>query len=336
MPGPFVRRSGRLFLQNWKRPSEALKEIGVWVGMGEYSKEVSKRFAIFGPPEGFCAICRNLAILTRDHVPPKNCGNVRDSVIQHLFGASLVHATRAKNVLTFSQSGSHFKTICGECNNTRLGANYDPALGAVVQQVQTYFTNASQSGLSLPRTQLFHYQPNRFVRAVVGHLLAANAVQDVKVNNPAPPIDAALRAYFLDPSATFPGDLDIHYWLYPYRPRVILKHGALGYAGSGGAVIYGHLFKFFPFGFWLVKNDGATNQWKPAARKLNADLSSDINATNRLAIDFRPLESPNFPEAPEGNRMWLVTDYLASRADDREAAVPSRELGAGSTLFSRS
>ncbi|QIE22591.1 hypothetical protein [Caballeronia sp. SBC2] len=286
--------------------------------MGQYSNEITNRFETYGPPEGFCAICRLFRPLTRDHVPPKNCGNVRKSVIQHLFGDSVAHATRAKNVPTFSQTGSHFKTLCGECNNTRLGSLYDPVLGAVTKQVQDYFVRSSQSRLSLPRTQLFDYQPNKFARAIIGHLLAANAVHDVRTDGPSPPIDMALRAYFLDPSASFPDNLDLHYWLYPYRSRVIVKHGALGFTGSGGAVIYGHLLKFFPFAFWVVKNDAGFHNWKPAARRLNIDLSTDINAVNRLAIDLRPLESPNFPEAPEDNRMLLISDHLASRADDLE------------------
>jgi hypothetical protein len=285
--------------------------------LANYSKAILKRFATSGPSEGFCAICRLPAALTKDHVPPKNCGNVRDSVIQHLFGNSLAAAGEVRNKTTMSQSGLHFKTICNECNNTRLGIHYDPALGSVVQQVQTCFLNYSASGLSLPRMQLFDYLPNRFTKSIVGHLLAANAVNDVRSNGVAPPIDSALRAYFMDPNAVLPANIDIYYWLYPYRPRVILKHGAMGFAGSQGDIIYGHVFKFFPFGFWFVKSDLPIKNWQINLRKLNTDLSPDLDAMNRLAVEFRPLQSPNFPEAPEGNRMWLVNDDLASRTDDR-------------------
>ena len=100
--------------------------------MGQFSNEIANRFKTYGPPKGFCAICRLFRSRTRGHVPPKNCGNVRKSVIQDLFGDSVAHATRARNVPTFSQTGSHFETPCGECNDTRLGTLYDPALGAVI------------------------------------------------------------------------------------------------------------------------------------------------------------------------------------------------------------
>ncbi|NRO99618.1 hypothetical protein GWC77_27580 [Paraburkholderia sp. NMBU_R16] len=218
--------------------------------MADFSKNLAERFSNRGPKVGYCAICRAHGPLTADHVPPKNCGNINDSVFTDVYGPSPERPKR----MVFSQGGSHFKTICSRCNNTVLGTDYDPALRDVVHQIERYFTLASRSRLSLPRTQRFDYQPNRFLRAVAGHLLAANGVPDVLSIDPVAPLDAALRRYVLDPTQCLPEQLCVYYWFYPHRRRVVMKHSVMGFlrfVGGNNETIYGHVFKFFPFGFWV-------------------------------------------------------------------------------------
>ncbi|MGY6237081.1 hypothetical protein ACW910_06060 (plasmid) [Burkholderia ambifaria] len=198
-----------------------------------------------------------------------------------------------------------------------LGTEYDPALRDVVQQIEKYFELASRSRLSLPPTQLFNYQPNKFLRAVAGHLLAANGVPDVVVTDPVAPLDAALRQYVLDPTQCLPDELRVYYWFYPHRRRVVMKHSLMGFLGGSGAHIYGHVFKFFPFGFWFVWNEDSGRSRQFNLRHLN-DSSSDVSATSRLALDLLPRRPMNFPEAPSNDGMWLLVDQYASRADDRK------------------
>lgn len=281
--------------------------------MGNYTKKLSERFSTRGPNSGFCAICRTHDTLTKDHVPPKGCGNVSDVVIRDVYGSNL---SQQRKALT-SQGGLHFKTICGRCNNTLLGAEYDPALSAVVQEIESYLVRASASRLTLPKMQLFEYQQNRFLRSVLGHLLAANAVNDVTKNSPVAPLDAALRSYLLDSSAVLPESIHVYYWLYPYRRRVIMKHCAMSFMGAGGDVIYGHVFKFFPFGFWVVWNEKKINKWNINLQRLGLDSSPHISATSRLALDFLPLQAPDFPETPPDNGMWLLVDHLVLQAETK-------------------
>ena len=281
--------------------------------MGNYANKLSKRFSNRGPDTGFCAICRTHGTLTKDHVPPKDCGNVSDVVIRDVYGSNLA---KQRGALT-SQGGLHFRTICGRCNNTLLGTEYDPALSAVVQEIQSYLTKASGSHLTLPKTQLFEYQPNRFLRSVLGHLLAANAVNDVTKNTPVAPLDAALRAYVLNSSEVLPDSIHVYYWLYPYRRRVIMKHCGMGFTDSGGNLIYGHVFKFFPFGFWVVWNEKRISRWSINLPRLGLDTSPFISATFRLAIDFLPLQAPDFPETPPDDGMWLVADHLIAQAETK-------------------
>ncbi|MBB5408873.1 hypothetical protein HDG34_002810 [Paraburkholderia sp. HC6.4b] len=280
--------------------------------MADYSKNIIERLTNRGPNVGYCAICRVHGPLTKDHVPPKGCGNINDSVISHVYGSS--PEKPGKPVL--SQGGSHFRTICGQCNNMLLGTEYDPALRDAVRTIEAYFRRATVSRLALPRTQLFDYQPNRFLRSVLGHLLAANAVPDVTVKDRAIPLDDALRAYVRDSSASLPDEVCVYYWFYPYRRRVVMKHSAMGFLGGNGTAIYGHVFKFFPFGFWIVWNEEGDHSNPFNLRRL-ADSSPVISASSRLVLDLSPLKPLNFPEAPTDNGMWLVTDYLVSQAEDR-------------------
>ncbi len=285
--------------------------------MADYSKNINERLTNRGPNVGYCAICRTHGPLTKDHVPPKGCGNINDSVISHVYGNNSEKPGRP----VLSQGGSHFRTICGRCNNTLLGTEYDPALSDAVRGVEAYFRVASASRLTLPRTQLFDYQPNRFLRSMLGHLLAANAVPDVTEKDRVIPLDDALRAYVLDPSATLPDEVCVYYWFYPHRRRVVMKHSAMGFFGGNGAVIYGHVFKFFPFGFWVVWDEQGDRSKRFNLRRLT-DSSSVISASSRLLLDLSQLPPANFPEAPTDNGMWLVTDYRVSQAEDRTRRIP--------------
>lgn len=280
--------------------------------MGMYADKLQKRFSNRGQNIGLCAICRAHGKLSRDHVPPQACGNMSDVVIRDVYGSSL-NQQRSPIV---SQGGLHFKTICENCNNKLLGTEYDPALIRVVQEIQTYFTNASGSRLMLPQTHLFDYQPNRFLRSVLGHLLAANAVGDIATNTPVTPLDTSLREYVLDSSQMLPENIHVYYWLYPHRRQVIMKHCGMGFQGSAGDLIYGHVFKFFPFGFWVVWNEQTNSKVKRInLPRLDIDTSLIVSATARLAINFWPLQASNFPEAPPDDGMWLMADHLISQVE---------------------
>ncbi|MGQ7907860.1 hypothetical protein, partial [Burkholderia sp. BC1] len=56
--------------------------------MADYSKNLAERFSNRGPKVGYCAICRTHGPLTADHVPPKNCGNINDSIFTDVYGPS--------------------------------------------------------------------------------------------------------------------------------------------------------------------------------------------------------------------------------------------------------
>ena len=87
--------------------------------MPDYSKHLRERFSNRGPKVSYSAICRERNPLGADHVQPKNCGNIDDSVLTDVYGPS---RERPRKQLP-SQRGSHFRTIRGYCTTTRLGSD---------------------------------------------------------------------------------------------------------------------------------------------------------------------------------------------------------------------
>lgn len=266
----------------------------------KYSKSLSDRLRIQGAAEGTCAICRTSGRLTLDHVPPKKCGNANDSIIR-----SLAHdPSHQVSKTLMSQGGTTSRKICAYCNNTRLGSDYDPALIDLFNQITDYIKHVNSTGLTVADTHGFRCQTNKFLRAIVGHLLAATSANEVSPTNKRTPLDDALRDYFLNPGMPFPKPAKIYYWLYPFTRRVTMKHASLGFFGEKGQEpIYGHVFKFFPFGFWIVWDEQDDRSASFGLRSLRPSL--DIDAVSDVTFDLKPLQASTFPEMPMANTAWF-------------------------------
>lgn len=281
--------------------------------MGDYSKKISERFSNRGlSNEGYCAICREFRVLTRDHVPPKGCGNVRDAVIKGLFPPK----GGEKGGFKISQGGAHFRTVCKECNSGRLGTDYDPALIRLIGDVNKYMSLLFRKRLTLPRHHRFRFQPQRVARSLLGHLLAANAVPELETNHTGGPLDKALRAYVMDPTAKLPHDVKIFYWFYPFRRQVIMKHTAMTEFGTG-EILYGHILKFLPMGFWVVSGLTEQGAWKINMPTLLDDENLALDDERYLWLNFDSVRPASFPEQPDGNRIWLMSDQFVSQASPR-------------------
>jgi hypothetical protein len=123
-------------------------------------------------------ICGAYGSLTKDHVPPKGCGNIKDVVLKTFTPQTF---TKERTPVSYSQKGSHFRTICGKCNNDLLGAKYDPELIKLYKEVVGIAESAQNNRLILPRYHTHFIKPQKIARAVVGHLLAANSAHTVSM-----------------------------------------------------------------------------------------------------------------------------------------------------------
>ena len=296
----------------------ALQELGDCQTVGNRAtrrlKRAQEQVLLRGPREGHCVLCGVFGKLTRDHVPPRGCGNASDMVLRTLVD---VAGPDACGPAAISQGGAHFRTICETCNTRLLGAEYDPELAKMCTVVSGCARAAYESRLILPENVLVWVRPQRAARAVVGHALAANAVREVIQ----PPVDApfpdALRQYFLDPAKPLPEKVDIYFWVYPSRRQVIVKGAAKASLASlaRGRFLLGDIIKFFPFGFWILWD-------KPKLARiphplLVPDRSMGIDDAVQMTISLRRIPPPGFPEHPADDEMMLLSDDSTSVGEVR-------------------
>ncbi len=271
--------------------------------MGNYSASISKRISTRGPKIGYCVICGRYGKLSRDHVPPKKCNNLKDVEIQ-----ALLPSKDSSRVGTTSQGGTHFKTLCEDCNSKRLGLEYDPELIKLSNEITLPALTAKTKRIVIPNVIHAFIRPQRLARAIVGHTLAAIAVDEAKSGLLNSPMSDSMREYFLDSSLPMAKSLNIYYWLYPSRKQVVIKGMGKSHYGTPGTIV-GHVMKFLPLGFWLVWD-------KPSDRVINLDrLLLDkrmgLNETAQIDINMQDIPPLNFPEMPAEWETNLLNDDYA-------------------------
>lgn len=295
-------------VSHWRRYTQIFSTLK---NMGDYQKRLAERIQTKGPKVGFCTICRVFGNLTVDHVPPQGCHNVSKMVIQ-----SVLPSTNESSASNISQSGTKFRTLCADCNNKKLGASYDPSLIAFVNSVirQVRFTQEHRQ--HLPPVIHVTIRPQRIARAIIGHLLAANAVKEVEKNSPGSELDELLRNYFLDPSISFPVEWDLYFWPYFSRRQIVLKYLSLADTSSPNITessILGHVIKFLPLGFWLVlKQPHPNNIHLPNIfEKKDARIDDEF----MVSMDLRNAPPMVFPESPTGNYISLFANAFTYSAE---------------------
>lgn len=211
---------------------------------------------------------------------------------------------------TASQSGVNFRSICGVCNNERLGGGYDEALGSVCKAAAPYLAVEVPSAAAV---QIAPHRPARVARAVVGHVLAAFVPEDID----APPAAAsyldALRAYFLDPSLPMPAPLEIFYWAYPFDDvRIIAAAGYMDTRSPRRTTVMFSALKFSPLAFLLMWE---RPEWLTPPRRLwRLDRTAvGLDEQRPFVLDPHPARRlrPDFPENPGDHGFVLLNDQAA-------------------------
>lgn len=235
-----------------------------------YKKEKRKEY-------DFCNICGKQKRLTWDHVPPKCCNNhyaiKTNSWIEGV--------PKESKYMKKYQNGIKYRSLCEECNNKLLGANYDKALEEFTEEL----TKIIQSSIILPPVVNISIKVNRLCRAICGHLLAAKNFYDDECL-----IDKKLREYIIDEKKLPPQEMSLLCWIYPYFTIAIMRD----------INVYPNNEKFlFPKGTISLMNSF------PAAYVLSTDkekcglfdlfnvCSSDIDEIIRIPVDCRSCYYPN-------------------------------------------
>lgn len=278
--------------------------------MGRNSQRLNSWAAQTGKKgPGHCVICGTFGPLTKDHVPPKGCAEITNSVLRRL--TMETDGGKLTETAVRIQGGLKFRTICGECNNKRLGSIYDPELKSFVDGVREGLQNAGLN-VVLPRWVRAQANLHLIAKSVIGHILASHSVADTEVWRSDIGASESLRRYFLEPDMAFPPEWRLYCWPYFSRRQIVLRHASwmdVSLNEPSKKTVYGHVLKFLPLGFWLVHSQH--DEFLIEAQDITP-LGIPGNELENIAFDLRRTPHMGFPEQPTGHRIMMFADDQSS------------------------
>ena len=209
------------------------------------------------------------------------------SLFRVLVDGSVPHSGRQ------AQAGVKYRTLCGDCNSKRLGFEYDPDLIRLARDVGR-FLSALKLGIVVPSHTLIRTRPQRVLRSVVGHLLAA-AVERLADGD----WDLELVEYFMNTSLSFPACARVHYWLYPFQRQVVIRDAcflSLLKSDKGKNPTIFMCLKFYPLSFLVV--DNRDNNYRFNLPCLSDYGAVSLNEEVEAPLYFKNLPRETWPEAP--------------------------------------
>lgn len=286
--------------------------------MAGYSKRINTWAGFSGKKgPGYCVICGQYGSLTRDHVPPQGCAQISNAVLSRLVMESQSPDRRGKTI--YIQGGVKFKTLCARCNNELLGLRFDPELKYFVDTMLNGLTTVARNVL-IPRIVRLEANLNLIAKSVIGHILASHSVDDTQVWREDIGASESLRHYFLNSNREFPEQWRLYCWPYLARKQIILRHAAwmdTSLSNAGDKIVYGHLIKFMPFGFWLVHN-------QPKDFFIDAIDVTPIGVPDSkrevVSFDLRHVPHHSYPENPPNPQVLLFSNEQSS------VVVPDRMI----------
>lgn len=265
--------------------------------------KIYKKIRTRGPENGYCAICRRFGPLTREHIPPKSCGNMSAVKLRALLGAS-----KAKSNSSIVQGGLNYRSTCSGCNNFWLGKKYGPSLTEFASTVTKYANSLVDHNLTLPLERDFVAEPQKIARAVMGCIMAGNAIDLVENPRPHAHIYKLMHDYFFDSNASLPEEFEIYYWFYPSKEVKILKAMTTCFEITKCCVSY-ELIKFFPLAFMIVWRKEDVKLHHP---KLIKDRNMSIDTKDYLTVNFKQCPDTSYPEMPTKRGTVLFNNEQAT------------------------
>lgn len=264
--------------------------------MGNYSKGISERIRHVRIKEGYCLICGSYGELTMDHVPPKGAITVSKIEQKHIF--EILGADNIKLKGIKSHNGSRFKTICAKCNNEIIGKD-DQEVSSVIKELNTKIKKHFSGFHSINNSVSVRFDPIRFCRAMIGHILSATTVNDCITEPVNSPYFSPLQDFVLGNDNALNDTHDIYYWFYPNRMHFSGK--IIGFYNDGNFCLIS-ILSFFPIAFLLTeKNKGI---YPAQATKLAFNDSHII-----MDLSLQNIKYANFPFISlEGNKMYMGND----------------------------
>jgi hypothetical protein len=255
--------------------------------------------------KSICNLCRGEADLTWDHVPPKGGILVRPVEIQ----TAMTRLTGRPARGVISQNGVKYRTICKRCND-HIGAEYDPTMNAFSKSVGRYV----KSTLRVPNVVRFATKPQRLLKALLAHLVAAKVeIEDTT-------FDRAARGYALDPTAKLPDDITVFYWVYPYDETVVMRDFAMFTPrGTFKQPAVFQLLKSFPVAFLC-----STASTYDGLDRLSLFRRCELDEEVEIPVRLLPAREPHWPETPTDRDNSII--FGGSSAMQGFHARPRRRL----------
>lgn len=271
--------------------------------------------------KGICVICGNPGKLTRDHVPPKGTNAPRDVDVRTLGEYLGSDFTKVRRLL----GGFEVPSICGACNNVRLGQQYDPELKSFTAEVALWVRASIEEGLILPPVPTFRCRPVRILKAIMGHLLAAERRADRHAAPRDAPMIRTMREFFLDFDACLPSTFEVFAW--PYSSHLVVICNGMGFVQPGGATLVCDVLKFFPLAFLIAFGRPATIRVN--LPRLNIPSGLGPRDVVELEVDFRARIRVDWPEQPDQEDMILFNDAMTIIAEPRRSIHTGGRLTSG-------
>jgi hypothetical protein len=250
-----------------------------------------------------CNICSQRKSLTWDHVPPK--GGIELSTMEMDNLLDVFTRTDETKKIRESQNGLKYRTICKECNEF-LGQKYDAVVNEFALSVGRYL----KSGFKFPEIIHHKTKPQRLIKGILGHLIAAKAEYDDVV------LDTQVREFILDENSLVPNNIYMFYWLYPYNCTIILRDfGMPSVRGNFKDFGFFHTLKYFPIAY-LVSDKPRYEGLLELTKYRNVQIDEEVE----IPIDLKRVEHFYWPEMVD-NRNILFGGQSAVNA---VTAVPKR------------
>ena len=264
------------------------------------SKRVSKRGeGCKAMPKGFCLICGEHGTLSKDHVPPKGAitlGKVEQKLMTEVFGAQVDPTVKGIK----GNNGSTFRTICNDCNNNHVGGVNDQEVARVYGQINSSLYALASTGMHLTAPLRVNVNAERFLRAMVGHVLSATTNKRCKYPVNTEDKLQPLRSFVLGKNNNIEETHSFYYWFYPFKRHISALGVGVYNEGKYSVVSCLH---FSPMAFLIVpKGEGI---YPAQAQPISID-------TKELILDISDwnLEYATFPFYDlEGNQLIAVDEH---------------------------
>ncbi len=249
-----------------------------------------------------CRICLLRKELTEEHIFPKCLSIPGTKQIRELL-PKIDPKRRGGRVTRLSQNGLKLKTTCSNCKNNLLGQIYDPALKFIYDQAGLFIRNRKflyGNIITLEKIEL-----NKVVRAVIGHMLAADEVPNAKSLK-----CQEMRRFFFNHEHVFSENISVLMWVYPTNEQAVIRDIFLSENFGTGAIefLWISAYKTFPLAFAIAHKDKKTSAPYKNIINLTSHLTKNINDKFDIRLSIKGHPPFMWPETPSRNEVILMGD----------------------------